>query len=41
MLSGFAQWLNVGGDTYDDDEAETTLTDIWIRACGLHDPTGS
>ena len=21
--------------------AETTLTDIWIRACGLHDPTGS
>ena len=25
----------------DDDEAETTLTDIWIRACGLHDPTGS
>ncbi len=41
MLSGFAQWLNVGGDTYDDDEAETTLTDIWIRACGLHDPIGS
>ena len=38
MLSGFAQWLHVGGDTYDDDAAEQTLTEIWIRACKLADP---
>jgi AcrR family transcriptional regulator len=38
MLSGFAQWL-VGGDAYDHDYAATTVTDIWVRACGLTDTT--
>lgn len=40
MLSSFAQWLYVGGDTYDEDQAATTVTDIWVRACGLTSPRG-
>ncbi len=40
MLSGSAQCLYVGGDHYDnhhddDHQAVATLTDIWVRACGL------
>ncbi len=40
MLSNFAYWLHVGGDTYDAEVAERTLTDIWVRAVGLRaEPT--
>ncbi len=35
MLSGSAQWLYVGGDSADEDQAVATLTTIWIKACGL------
>jgi AcrR family transcriptional regulator len=35
MLSGFAQWMHVGGDSYDEDTAATRLTEIWAAACGL------
>lgn len=35
MMSGFAQWQYVGGDTYDEDAAAATLTGIWVRTCGL------
>ncbi len=35
MISGFAQWQYVAGDTYDDDAAATALTRIWVNACGL------
>ena len=41
MLSGFAQWLYVGGDTYDEDEAVASLTGIWVRACSLAPPADS
>lgn len=35
MISGFAQWQYIAGDTYDEDSAATVLTGIWVRACGL------
>jgi len=35
MLSGFAQWQFVAGDTYDENEAVEALTNIWVRACDL------
>jgi AcrR family transcriptional regulator len=35
MLSNFAYWWLAGGDAYDADAAERTLTDIWARAVGL------
>lgn len=35
MLSNFAYWLYVGGDSYDEDVAAATLTSVWVRACGL------
>ncbi|MDA9292894.1 TetR/AcrR family transcriptional regulator [bacterium] len=35
MISGFAQWQYVAGDTYDENEAATVLTSIWVKACGL------
>jgi AcrR family transcriptional regulator len=35
MLSNFAYWWLVGGDTYDAEAAAKTLTDIWARAVGL------
>ena len=35
MLSGTAQWMYVGGDTLDADEAAVALTTAWVRACGL------
>lgn len=35
MISGFAQWQYVAGDTYGDDEAAAVLTSIWVKACGL------
>lgn len=35
MISGFAQWQFVAGDTYDENEAVEALTGIWVRACGL------
>jgi AcrR family transcriptional regulator len=41
MLSGFAQWLYVGGDSYDDEQAVTTLTGIWVAACRLAPPASS
>jgi AcrR family transcriptional regulator len=39
MLSSFAQWIHVSGDVVDDSLAEKTVTDIWIRACGLRSPS--
>lgn len=38
MLSSFAQWAYVGGDTYDDERAAATLTTIWVQACALRPP---
>ena len=38
MLSGFAQWAHVGGDTYDQEEAALRLTEIWAKACELQLP---
>ena len=35
MLSNFAYWWLAGGDTYEDDAAARTLTEIWARAVGL------
>ena len=35
MLSNFAYWWLAGGDTYQDDAAARTLTEIWARAVGL------
>jgi AcrR family transcriptional regulator len=35
MISGFAQWQFVAGDTYDENEAVAVLTGIWVKACGL------
>ena len=35
MLSNFAYWWLAGGDTYDDEAAARTLTEIWARAVGL------
>ena len=35
MLSGFAQWVHVGGDTYDEESSALRLTEIWANACGL------
>jgi AcrR family transcriptional regulator len=35
MISGFAQWQFVAGDTYDENEAVAVLTSIWVKACGL------
>lgn len=35
MLSNFAYWWLAGGDTYDDELAARTLTDIWAKAVGL------
>jgi AcrR family transcriptional regulator len=35
MLSNFAYWWLAGGDTYDAEAAERTLTDIWARAVGM------
>lgn len=35
MLSGFAQWVHVGGDTYDEEASALRLTEIWASACGL------
>ena len=35
MLSNFAYWWLTGGDTYDDEAAARTLTEIWARAVGL------
>ncbi|HEV2243498.1 MAG TPA: TetR/AcrR family transcriptional regulator [Streptosporangiaceae bacterium] len=38
MLSNFAYWWLVGGDSYDPEAAAATLTDIWARAVGLRRP---
>ena len=38
MLSAFAQWLHTSGDVMDEERAEHTVNDIWIRACGLRAP---
>lgn len=35
MLSGFARWMHLEGDTSDDVAAAQRLTDIWAAACGL------
>lgn len=35
MLSNFAYWWLAGGDTYGDEAAARTLTEIWARAVGL------
>jgi AcrR family transcriptional regulator len=35
MLSNFAYWWLAGGDAYDADTAQKTLTDAWARAVGL------
>ena len=35
MISGFAQWQYVAGDTYDENEAAQVLTGIWVKSCGL------
>jgi hypothetical protein len=35
MISGFAQWHYVAGDTYDEADSAATLTEIWVKACGL------
>ena len=35
MLSNFAYWWFAGGDTYEDEAAARTLTEIWARAVGL------
>ena len=35
MLSGFAQWMHVDGDTHTADEAAARMTEIWVAACGL------
>ena len=35
MMSGFAQWQYVAGDTYEDEEIAVALTRIWVNACGL------
>jgi AcrR family transcriptional regulator len=38
MLSGFARWMHLEGDAFDDDDAATRLTDMWAAACGLDIP---
>lgn len=35
MIAGFAHWNFVARDTYDENEAVSVLTQIWIKACGL------
>jgi len=35
MLSGVAQWLQIGDVTISDHDAVESLTKIWISACGL------
>jgi hypothetical protein len=37
MLSNFAYWWLVGGDSYDPETAAATLTAIWARAVSLHE----
>ena len=39
MLSGFARWMHVDGDSFDDDAAAVRLTEIWARSCGLQNET--
>jgi AcrR family transcriptional regulator len=38
MLSGTAQWMYVGGDTLDEEDAAVALTRAWVRTCGLRSP---
>lgn len=38
MLSGFARWMHLEGDAFDEDAAATRLTDMWAAACGLEVP---
>ena len=40
MISNFAYWWLVGGDSYDPEAAAATLTSIWARAVGLRRPAG-
>lgn len=35
MLSGFARWMHLDGDSFEEDVAATRLTDIWALSCGL------
>jgi hypothetical protein len=37
MLSNFAYWWLVGGDSYDAETAAATLTTLWARAVGLRE----
>jgi hypothetical protein len=37
MLSNFAYWWLVGGDSYDPETAAATLTAIWARAVSLRE----
>ena len=39
MLSGFARWMHVDGDSFDEDSAAIRLTEIWAKSCGLEHET--
>jgi hypothetical protein len=41
MLSGFAQWIHAGNETYDEEAALAVMNDICVKACGLRAPANA